>query len=419
MQAATKQRVEDSPAIREKVMAARMVALKRWPYFGPQLLCMVLVGKPGIGTCSTDCKGRLDYDPEFVENISVEALATVILHEVLHNWLDHANRRQGRSPKKWNMSVDREINDDLAGEGMPFPEMYPPLLPEQIGQPNGQLGEFYFEHEEEDGGEDEGDDSGDGDSGDEGEDTGPGNRPSGSSSDGIPRPWEDGPEDESGVPEIPDSQQECIRQQVSENIIEAHKNRGNIPAGLLSEAQKNLAPPKVSWQREMSAAIRACAADIAGAVDFTYRRPSRRQSIYGDVIMPACRRPIPSTAIVLDTSGSMYGDDLDTALSETQGVLKALGGREVRVLATDAAVHSKQKVTKASKIQVLGGGGTDLRVGITEAAKLKPPIDLCIVLTDGYTPWPDKAPKGMRVVIAIIGKCSIAPPKWARTITIE
>ena len=367
MQAATKQRVEDSPAIREKVMAARMVALKRWPYFGPQLLCMVLVGKPGIGTCSTDCKGRLDYDPEFVENISVEALATVILHEVLHNWLDHANRRQGRSPKKWNMSVDREINDDLAGESMPFPEMYPPLLPEQIGQPNGQLGEFYFEHEEEDGGEDEGDDSGDGDSGDEGEDTGPGNRPSGSSSDGIPRPWEDGPEDESGVPEIPDSQQECIRQQVSENIIEAHKNRG----------------------------------------------------IYGDVIMPACRRPIPSTAIVLDTSGSMYGDDLDTALSETQGVLKALGGREVRVLATDAAVHSKQKVTKASKIQVLGGGGTDLRVGITEAAKLKPPIDLCIVLTDGYTPWPDKAPKGMRVVIAIIGKCSVAPPKWARTITIE
>ena len=160
--------------------------------------------------------------------------------------------------------------------------------------------------------------------------------------DGIPREWEEGPESEGGAPEVPGSQQECVRHQVSENVVQAEKKRGNIPAGILSHARKSLAPPKVSWQREMAAAIRACAADVAGAVDFTYRRPSRRQAIHGDIIMPATRRPVPETAIVLDTSGSMYGGDLEEALSETQGVLKALGGRGVRVLATDAAVHSKQ-----------------------------------------------------------------------------
>tara|TARA_Y100000310_G_C20626362_1_gene786121 strand:- start:400 stop:1623 length:1224 start_codon:yes stop_codon:yes gene_type:complete len=407
MQVMQREITEDSPEIREKVMAARLCAVERWAYFAPQMLMMVLVPKPGMGTCATDIRGRFYYDPAFVKDVSVQALATVWLHEALHVWLDHCNRRSGRDPKMWNKAVDREINDDLAAEDFPFPEMFPPLLPKQIGQPNGRLAEFYFEHEAE---EEEGDDD------DEG---GGGNHKGGSSHDGIPREWEDGPEDESGVPDIPESQRECIRHIVSENIMEEAKNCGHVPAGLLQEAQKNLAPPKVSWQREMSAAIRACIADVAGAVDFTYRRPNRRQSIHGDIVMPAVRRPVPETAIVLDTSGSMYGGDLEKALTETQGVLKALGGRGVRVLATDAAVHSRQKVTNVSKIEVLGGGGTDMRVGLAEAAKLKPNPDLCIVLTDGYTPWPESAPKGMRVIVALIGANAPAAPKWARSVKVD
>jgi predicted metal-dependent peptidase len=115
----------------------------------------------------------------------------------------------------------------------------------------------------------------------------------------------------------------------------------------------------------------------------------------------------------------MIGDDVQRALNETQGVLKALGGVGVRVLATDAQVHSRQRVNHASKIQVLGGGGTDMRVGLAEAAKLKPNPDLCIVLTDGYTPWPTKAPKGMRVIVGVIGKYTDGIPKWARTVVID
>ena len=123
--------------------------------------------------------------------------------------------------------------------------------------------------------------------------------------------------------------------------------------------------------------------------------------------------------VALDTSGSMYGPDLQSALDETQGVLKTLGGRGIRVLATDSQVHSRQRVTHASKIEVLGGGGTDMRVGLAEAQKLKPSPDLCIVLTDGYTPWPDRAPKGMQVIVAITGGHAKRAPDWARTVSIE
>ena len=136
--------------------------------------------------------------------------------------------------------------------------------------------------------------------------------------------------------------------------------------------------------------------------------------------MPATRRPIPDTAIILDTSGSMFGADMQEALAETKGVIRALGGKGVRVLATDAEVHSKQKVTRASQIEVLGGGGTDMRVGIKAAGKLKPKVDLCIVLTDGHTPWPLSAPKGMRVIIVVTkGGHTRGVPTWARLVSIK
>lgn len=414
-------REEDEPLF--KLKAARLAAVNRWPYFAPQLLSMVLVQTNEVPTCGTDTLGRFYFNEDFVKACSVQALATIWLHECLHVWLDHAGRVNGRNFRKWNIAADREINDDLAGENFPFPKDYPPHLPKDIGCEDGKLAEFYFEQdpgqeEDQEEGQDQGQEEGD-EEGEEGDTPGQ-PEDGGSSMDGRPRPWEKGPEDESGVSEVPAGLREVIKQQVSQEIEEHAKNAGHVPAGILAKARENLAPPKVPWQKELAAAVRACVADIAGAVDFTYKRPSRRQSIYGDIVMPATRRPIPETAIVLDTSGSMFGADLDEALVEIQGVIRALGGKGVRVLATDAEVHSTQKVTRASKVEPLGGGGTDMRVGLEVASKLRPKLDLCIVLTDGYTPWPAQKLKGMRVIVVVTtGGRTRGVPTWMRLVKIE
>ena len=61
--------------------------------------------------------------------------------------------------------------------------------------------------------------------------------------------------------------------------------------------------------------------------------------------------------------------------------LAAVGGMGVRaareglvVLAVDAEVHVTKQVFRANEVNLVGGGGTDMRVGIEAAARLRPPF---------------------------------------------
>ena len=108
------------------------------------------------------------------------------------------------------------------------------------------------------------------------------------------------------------------------------------------------------------------------------------------------------------------------ALSEVEGLLKALGlVRQVRVLACDYAVAPAQRVTSARQVQLVGGGGTNMGAGIEAAAALRPRPAVTVVLTDGYTPWPSAPPKGMRVVVGLLGPGAPDAPVWARAVRVE
>jgi predicted metal-dependent peptidase len=109
------------------------------------------------------------------------------------------------------------------------------------------------------------------------------------------------------------------------------------------------------------------------------------------------------------------------------GLLKGvgLGRNRLRVLSVDAAAHTVQRVATARSIRLVGGGGTDMTAGIEAATKLRPRPSVVVVLTDGLTPWPAEAPKGMHVVVGLIegphyrrGK-AWAAPTWARVVEID
>jgi predicted metal-dependent peptidase len=134
------------------------------------------------------------------------------------------------------------------------------------------------------------------------------------------------------------------------------------------------------------------------------------------------QRPRVTVAVVIDTSGSMGQPALDAALAEIKGVISAagIGPRGLLVLACDAQVGATTRVRRAQDVQLVGGGGTDMRVGIAEAEASRPRPDVVIVLTDGETPWPEK-PTRSRLVAAIIGsrRASESVPCWATAVTVD
>ena len=196
------------------------------------------------------------------------------------------------------------------------------------------------------------------------------------------------------------------------------KEAGTVPAGLLRWAQ-HTRTPVVDWRRLLAAELRRAIADRAGAADYSYRRPSRRAAVTGDVVLPALRRPVPEVAVVCDTSGSMTDELLAMVLAEVEGLLRSLGAsRQLRVLACDVAAGAAQRVSSARQVELVGGGGTDMGAGIAAAALLRPRPAITVVLTDGFTPWPGRPPKGMRVLVALLGDASRGAPAWARTVRV-
>ena len=54
-------------------------------------------------------------------------------------------------------------------------------------------------------------------------------------------------------------------------------------------------------------------------------------------------------------------------------------------------------------IPLAGGGGTDMSLGIAAAQELRPRVDVIIVLTDGWTGWP-QSPAPVPVIAVLIGR---------------
>jgi predicted metal-dependent peptidase len=388
---------------------ARLWAAARFPYLASGVFGIVPVPAPGIGTVAVDEQWRLWADPEVIADLSPAEFGSVLVHHLCHLLREHGARAAGAGAGEdeasdWLRSADAEINDDLIPAGLTLPGT--PVLPQHLGCPPGLLAEAYY-------------------AAIRGRPRPARQQPAwnldcGSAGDGIGRPWEpSGQRGQPGQPGLPPWQARLLRRLVAKEVTKQHGHEpGTVPAGLLRWANEVL-QPVVDWRRALTAELRKAIADTMGAVDYSYRRPSRRASVAGPVVLPALRRPQPQVAVVCDTSGSMTDDLLAAALAEVDGLLRALGlARQLRVLACDTAAAAARRITSARQVELVGGGGTDMGAGIAAAAELRPRPSVTVVLTDGYTPWPDAGPKGMRVVVGLLGDDAPAAPDWARSIRV-
>lgn len=172
---------------------------------------------------------------------------------------------------------------------------------------------------------------------------------------------------------------------------QAQKSRGTSGSGFNDFILDALMPPKVKWENILKGIIsRQFNEIIAGGVDYSYRRPSRRSDPNG-FIRPSMIGYAPSVIVGCDTSGSMGESDYSEALGEVEGLLKALHCSEIQFVTIDTEITSKQIVHSAKDVKLTGGGGTMMEPFarfVNELPKNQQP-DMTILCTDGYCDWDD------------------------------
>lgn len=390
----------DADGGRTKLAAARLWATNRYPYLASAIFASPALPAPGLGRLAIDRWWRVHADPDVVEQATVAELGGELLHLTTHVLRGHAERADtvGLSDPAelhhWVDATDAEMNDD-------FPDTLERITeavePPDLACEDGRLAEEYYRR----GAVREG-----------------GTNDCGSGAHGRSRSWEPPPPSTSSDQGVTRADQRLLRRQVANDISQAASDAVSAALRAWADEQRS---PSVDWRAELAAIIRRSLSSVTGAVDYSYRRPSRRASATPGVVLPSLRRPAVEVVVVCDTSATVSEDQLVRAVAEIDGLLRACGTRSVRVLAVDTAVHTVSTVTRGRDVALIGGGGTDLAVGLSAALDLRPRPQVVVVLTDGFTPWPEVAPSAEVIVALLENEAHLEPPQppvWARIIRI-
>lgn len=391
------------PAEGDHLRAARLRAGRLQPYLAAALFVMQPVRSPGLGTVAVDRRWRLYVDPDAVMGWTVEQLAGALLHEVTHLVRDHAGMadRLGVTAtlhRRWNAACDLAINDGLAADRIDLPEGG--LQPEIFGLEPHATEQQYFEWLAErdlsavvtPSGRDDGTGAGEPDHGSSAD--------CGSGAHGQRRGWELQPEDDGGpAPGIGRAAAAGVRDRVRGAIAD---HPGTVPGAWRRWAEPPPAPPQ-PWRSILRTQLRA-RLHAAGAGETSWSAPDRRSDARPGVVMPGQRSAVVEVAVIVDTSASMDAETLGQALAETEAVVRATASREIWLLSVDTRIQDTKRVLRLGDVRLVGGGGTDMRPGIAHALTLRPAPDVIVVLTDGETPWPDRVPPGVALVVGYTGR---------------
>ena len=379
---------------------ARAYAAEKLAWFAPALFQCRLILTERIQIAAIDKHYNIYWNPNAIKEIvdngngatdTIPQIAFIWVHEIAHVLRQHADRSAelNANHQLWNIAADLEINDG-EWKGLQMPKIFPGLLPKKYNLPNGQLAEWYYYEIQDNQNLQQQILRNIGGKWDEG-----------SGIHNNARPWEE----DSGRQQLHPIDLEITNRSVASKMQEARKHYGNFP-GSWEVWIEEVLHSKIDWKKilthRMSTAI---AIGIGLRVDYTFSRPSRRQSVYHPIITPSFSGSRSGNiAIVVDTSGSMGGRELGQAVGEVGKVLEDFK-LPVTVIPCDAEAYEPIVLRKPSdrfKVQQLkGGGGTNMIAGIEAALNLKPSPDSILVLTDGYTPYPS-VPYKTPVIFGII-----------------
>lgn len=213
--------------------------------------------------------------------------------------------------------------------------------------------------------------------------------------------------EELGVEDLGPMQLTVLQHKAAADIKRAaERKRGSVPAGLLLWAEERLTKAKVHWTRHLRCTWASIIASIKGRDDRTWSRLSKLTwAMPGRVVSAGTVARKQKIGVVVDSSGSMGDFRKKNPLHAVSSELWAIAqdpSLEVWTTFVDSAATKPKRLRTLKEFSdaLAGGGGTDMRVGIERIlADVKP--SMVLVLTDGFTPWPESMPPGVKLIAGI------------------
>ena len=290
----------------------------------------------------------LYINPVKFEALPLAQAVGVLVHEAEHVLRLHPWRRGNRQPRRWNHAGDYLINESIENNGFSLPDG---VL--RSSAFSGYSTERVYNELPED---EEDEDGGIGDDVMDAEDT-----------------------SESGVTEAKAMVQRAV------NVAKAMGDK----SALLDELVESLKPAQVGYKELM----RRWLTEVSAA-DYSFARPARRfaaQRLY----LPSRKSEgaMRKLAFIVDESGSISAEELEQYAGEVVGGVNECCPSQLVVAYCDTEVVDSVVLDHPTlddiRLERKAGGGTDMRAGIQWVLEHHPDAQAVIVLTDGYTPFPD------------------------------
>jgi len=341
--------------LKTRLAKAKTSLILEHPFVGAIALGMPHTYQEGIGTACTNGK-RVLYDPKFVSDLTDDQLKFLVAHECMHPMLEHNFRRQSRDPKRWNMAADYVINQLLTDEGIGAFIEGGCLNKALYDAGNGVSEHIYTLLPEGDG---DGDGMG-----------------------GTGQDLEDG----EGTAQDQAQQSAEWRVEVAQ-AAQAAKMMGKLSVGMARLVDAILSPT-VDWRDVLQRFVTKHKTD-----ERSFSRPNRRFLSQGLYMPSRSGEVMGPIAFFVDCSGSVDDKQLAQMAAEMRTVHEDLRPEKMHVIYFDATVSHYECYGPDDSLDIRfhGGGGTDVRAAFDylEAEGHADDVVCTVVLTDGYTPYPD------------------------------
>jgi predicted metal-dependent peptidase len=345
----------------ERSLAAAQLKLRqRTPFFATLALFANASPTTSVPTAATDGKD-LYFNVEYFRELTPDQRAGLLLHEVLHAALLHIPRRGSRDAELWNIAADVVVNGIVVKEAQ---LEIPPNGVRQEKLEHLSVEEVYHKLLTDDRYRD------------------------------LIRQFS---------PLTADLLEVGLGGELAEArraVLEAHWRQALQQAETLNRLNQQGASP-AGLKREVEA-LRAAQFDWRSYLwRFLVHTPTDfgdydRRFIARGYYFEDLRGESVRVAVCVDTSGSIGGKEMQTLLSEVQGILSAYPHTRCDLYYADANLHGPYPLTARDPIPPpLGGGGTDFRPffsRIDEDIRKGDAPAACVYLTDGFGTFPSQPP---------------------------